>query len=77
LRKAAEIPDVNIHDIRRTYGLHATRKVGLHVASKLLRHSDVRVTERVYAPLGIEDLRKAAEDVATNRSNVIPLRRRS
>ena len=77
LRKAAKIPDVNIHDIRRTYGLHASRQVGLHIASKLLRHSDVRITERVYAPLGVDELREAAEDVATTRANVIPLRRKN
>lgn len=76
LRKAAELKDVNIHDLRRTYGLHASRLVGLHVASKLLRHSDVRVTERVYAPLGIEELKEAAEQVSTTRANVIPLRRK-
>ncbi len=61
LQAAADLQDVHIHDLRRTFGLHIARKAGLHVASKLLRHSDVRVTERVYAPLGIEDLRAAME----------------
>ena len=61
LRAAAAIPGVHIHDLRRDFGLRVSKAAGLHVASKLLRHSDVRVTERVYAPLGLEDLRKATE----------------
>ncbi len=61
LQERAELDGVTIHDLRRTFGLHAARAAGLHVASKLLRHSDVRITERVYAPLGIEDLAKAIE----------------
>jgi len=52
---------ITVHDVRRTFGLSIARSAGLHVASKLLRHADVRVTERVYAPLGIEDLRVALE----------------
>jgi integrase len=66
LRAECGVADVTIHDLRRTFGLHIARKAGLHVASKLLRHSDVRVTERVYAPLGLDDLRAAAN----NRSGV-------
>lgn len=59
LRVSCGVQDVTIHDLRRTFGLHIARKAGLHVASKLLRHSDVRVTEKVYAPLGLDDLRAA------------------
>ncbi len=71
VRRAANIPDVTIHDLRRTFGLHIARKAGLHIASKLLRHSDIRVTERVYAPLGIDDLRSAVEDMQGDRGKVI------
>jgi integrase len=63
LCERASLSGVTIHDIRRTFGLHAARTAGLHVASKLLRHSDIRITERVYAPLGIDDLRNAMEQV--------------
>ena len=59
----AKLEGVTVHDIRRTFGLDVARMFGLHVASKLLRHADVRVTERVYAPLSTEDLRKATEGV--------------
>ena len=71
LCERAQIDGVTVHDIRRTFGLHAARTAGLHVASKLLRHSDVRITERVYAPLGIDDLRKAMESVQ-ERCPIIP-----
>ena len=71
LRKSAKIPDVHIHDIRRTFGLHVARRAGIHVASRLLRHSTVTVTERHYAPLGLDDMRKA---LAARDAHVIPLR---
>ena len=61
IQKDANIAHVTIHDVRRTFGLHIARKAGLHVASKLLRHSDIRVTEKHYAPLGLEELRSALE----------------
>lgn len=65
LRMAAKLPSENtIHDLRRSFGLRVAKRHGLHIASKLLRHTDVRVTERVYAPLDIEDLREAAESAA-------------
>lgn len=64
LRAAAEIPDVNVHDLRRTYGLRVARQAGILAASRLLRHSDVRITSRVYVPLGVEDLRKHADEAA-------------
>jgi len=61
VRKAAGIADVRIHDIRRSFGLRIARTAGLHVASKLLRHHSVTQTERVYAPLGLDDLREALQ----------------
>jgi len=74
LRAAAGVPDVHVHDLRRSFGLRVARAAGLHVASKLLRHSDIRVTEAVYAPLGIDELRKATEQQATNRAKVLKMR---
>lgn len=62
LRLAAKIgPDLHIHDLRRSFGLRVTRASGIFAASKLLRHSDVRITQAVYAPLDIEDLRAFAD----------------
>lgn len=67
IRKAADVADVTIHDLRRTFGLEVARSAGLHVASRLLRHSTVSITAQVYAPLGIDELRKASEKVARQR----------
>lgn len=62
--KGFSLADVHIHDIRRSFGLRVTRQAGVHIASKLLRHSGVTVTEKVYAPLALADLRGAAEAAA-------------
>jgi integrase len=74
IKAAAGLHDVTIHDIRRTFGLAVAKAAGLYVASKLLRHGDVRITQRVYAPLGVEDLRKATDNLATERGKVLPMR---
>ena len=72
LQKTADLPDVHVHDLRRTFGLHVARRVGIHVASRLLRHSVVRVTQRHYAPLGLDDLREALE---VREAEIVPLRK--
>jgi len=72
VREAAAIPDVRLHDVRRTFGLHVARSAGLHVASKLLRHSSIKVTESHYAPLGVDELRKALEK---HSAEIVPLQR--
>lgn len=61
--EAAGLADagLTLHDVRRTVGLAITRSAGLHVASKALRHSSVSITERIYAPLGLEDVREGVE----------------
>ena len=61
LKRTARIEGATIHDLRRTFGKRLAQTAGLHIASKLLRHSDIRVTERHYAPLGLEDLRPSLE----------------
>jgi integrase len=71
IQQRADILDVHMHDLRRTFGLHIARRSGLHVASRLLRHSDIRVTERVYAPLGFAELREAMEG---READILPFR---
>jgi len=73
LQEVAGLAGVGIHDLRRTFGLRLSKLAGLHVASKLLRHSDIRVTEQHYAPLVIKDQRDALKKAA----KVIPLRRKA
>jgi len=75
VRAQAKLDDVTIHDLRRTFGLHVAKRAGLHVASKLLRHSSIKVTEDVYAPLGLDELREAVEGTHEDRGKVIDLER--
>jgi integrase len=66
--------DLHIHDLRRSFGLRVTRESGIYAASKLLRHADSRITERVYAPLDAGDLMGFA--VATERARVLSFKRK-
>jgi len=59
LRAAAKIDGAVIHDLRRTFGSRIARQAGLHIAQKLLRHRDIKVTESVYAPIDETTLREA------------------
>ncbi len=70
VRKAAGIPDVRMHDVRRTFGLHIARTAGLHMASKLLRHSSIKVTELHYAPLGLDEMRAALDK---SEAEIVPI----
>lgn len=61
-REAAGMPHVTFHDLRRSCGtLLIQHGVPLHVVSKLLGHTSTTVTERVYAHLGSDQLRKGLE----------------
>lgn len=71
---AAELHDVVVHDLRRTAGLALVRAAGLHVASKALRHSTSRVTEKVYAPLTLGDIRDAM--VKAEKTRVLSFKRK-
>lgn len=62
LRETAKLDDVVIHDLRRTFGARIARTAGLHVASRLLRHKDIKVTESVYAPIDEGTLRDALKN---------------
>jgi len=75
IRNKAQLEDCNIHDLRRSFGLRVARAAGLHVASKLLRHSTVKVTEAVYAPLGIEELRRASNRASREVGKVLKMHR--
>jgi integrase len=73
VREAADVPDVTVHDLRRSFGLQAARSAGLHVASRLLRHSRVTTTAAIYAPLGLDELQKATEKVSRARGKVLAM----
>lgn len=65
LRESAGIPDVRIHDLRRSLGSWAAIEgASLPVLAKLLGHSDYSSTA-IYARLDIEPVRKAINRAAT------------
>jgi integrase len=78
---AKVIGTARLHDLRKTFGLHVAKAAGLAVASRLLRHSDVRVTERHYARLETDDLRaglaKRAEVLAFPAKAMAPRKRKA
>jgi integrase len=58
--RRAGLTDVHPHDLRRTCGSWLVQAgVGIERVSAILRHSDVRVTARVYAHLRPQDLADA------------------
>lgn len=70
---AAGLEGVRLHDLRRSYGLAVARLVGVHLASKLLGHTNVAVTAAHYAPLGLDEMRQANERLAEDRKHKVAL----
>ena len=63
VRREAGIEDVRLHDLRHTHASHAVMNgVPLPVVSRMLGHSNVRMTLR-YAHLGDKEIEAAAERV--------------
>lgn len=59
-REAAGMPEVTFHDLRRSTGtLLIQAGVPLHQVSQLLGHTSTAVTERVYAHLASDQLRRS------------------
>lgn len=63
--KARLDDDVRTHDVRRTVGLLVARQAGIHMASKILRHSSVTITAHTYAPLDEREIRGAVAGFLT------------
>ncbi len=72
LQQETGLLDLHIHDLRRSFGLAIAREKGLHVASRLLRHTDISITAKVYAPFNVEDLRGAVEE---HDAKILPFRK--
>ena len=71
VRREAGIGDVRLHDLRHTMASHAVMNgVPVPVVSRLLGHSDVRMTLR-YAHLADRDIEAAAERVGQAMSAVL------
>ena len=64
IRKAAELEDVRLHDLRHAYASVAVSSgMGLPIIGKLLGHSQTQTTQR-YAHLASDPVKAAAEKVA-------------
>lgn len=62
IRAAAGIPDVTLHDLRRTVGAWmAQGGASLRLIAEVLRHKDPSTTARVYSPFAVEPVRAALE----------------
>ncbi|MBS0413006.1 tyrosine-type recombinase/integrase [Ottowia pentelensis] len=61
-REKAGMPEVQFRDLRRSCGtLMRQHGVDLHTISRILGHSSVQVTERVYAHLSTQQMREGLE----------------
>ena len=70
VRKAG-LEDVHPHDLRRTCGSWLVQSgVPIQTVSALLRHSDIRTTDRIYAHLSPDVIRSAVETL-----NEVPVSR--
>ena len=71
VRREAGIEDVRMHDLRHTFASHAVMNgVPVPVVSRLLGHSDVRMTLR-YAHLADREIESAAERIGTAMARVM------
>lgn len=71
VRREAGFVDVRMHDLRHTFASHAVMSgVSIPVVSRLLGHSDVRMTLR-YAHLADREIESAAERIGTAMTRVM------
>lgn len=66
IKEKAKLSNVSLHDLRRTVGREITRTYGLAVASRILRHSDLRTTLRHYSPVEMQEAREALDSYSAN-----------
>lgn len=72
IMKEAGIVDLRTHDLRRSFAsLLANRGVGIYQIKDLLGHSDVRITQQVYAHLNVQSLQNASEIVSDEAYKVL------
>ncbi|MET4716296.1 integrase [Bradyrhizobium japonicum] len=65
--------DARIHDLRHTTGMRTLRKTGnLRVVQKILGHTDIAITAKLYTDATVEDMRAAMEATAPRTVEQIP-----
>ncbi|HPO09607.1 MAG TPA: site-specific integrase, partial [bacterium] len=66
IRQRAGLPDLKLHDIRRSYGsILASEGVAMQTIQRLLGHSNVTVTSKVYAHLSPDTLADGTKQLGT------------
>jgi integrase len=76
LRKLCEragVDPISFHDLRRTCGQRRMRVDGMSLedVSKWLGHGDVKITQKVYAFLGVDELHAAVKRSHNTRHNLV------
>jgi integrase/recombinase XerD len=68
---AISLHDIEWHDLRRTCGVRLLRDhhLSMERVSLWLGHSGIRITEKVYAFLAVDDLHKAVADSPLSQKN--------
>ena len=70
IRSSANVPDVRIHDLRRTLGSWlAAQGYSLPLIGRALNHSNIATTQ-IYARLALDPVREALEQNATRMLGV-------
>jgi len=74
--EAAKIAPIIWHDLRRTCGcrLLQDHEMPIERVSRWLGHSSIKVTEKHYAFLRVEDLHNSIKDSAGKADNVMPIK---
>jgi integrase len=72
IREDAGLESFRIHDLRRSFASWAALTgVDLATASKLLNHSDVRITSKIYAQASLDTKRTGADTIAAGIKNAM------
>ena len=75
VRKAADLEDIRLHDLRRTVGSWlATAGHSLHIIGKILNHADISTTQSVYAHLSQDPLKAAMEEHGEKILDIVKIR---
>jgi len=75
VRKAADLEDIRLHDLRRTVGSWlATAGHSLHIIGKILNHADSSTTQ-VYAHLSQDPLKVALEEHGEKNLDIAQIRK--
>ena len=77
IRKAANLEDIRLHDLRRTVGSWlATSGVSLQIVGRILNHSNIATTHKVYAHLANDPIRGALESHGAKIVEIASLRKK-